>query len=398
MFVSLIFIAIAIASSPIIDNFFILKGNQLSILSLFIAFLIKLFSNFDSNHNKRFFVYDIYFKLSLTILLLLVFLIGIHSIYWEQNTYKLIAYFISALIIVNIISKSDLILLIKQLRIFYVFLSFLSLVGFIYAYYGGHSFFSITNLDSRINNFYLATFSNSFENYSHSIIIRPSGIYDEPGAFVFFICLSCVLMQSQNLGKNYRWVLMLFGFITISLSFFIFFICFLLDEFIRTPQKKYFIRYLIIGFIGIAILYFFIPSISLILDRLAERLHFENGRFVGDNRTILAVNSFNYLSKNVFLWGLNADCMLGHSICNAFSFLNYGENPLSPLVHYGFLISFPYYLILALFIWASINERRFIYFGVFLLLLQRPYVMQYSYSILILLVLFSIFKFRKYPL
>jgi hypothetical protein len=205
-------------------------------------------------------------------------------------------------------------------------------------------------------------------------------------------------MQSQNLDKNYRWIFMLLGFITISLSFFIFFLCFLLDEFIYSRQKKTFIRYLIISFIAIAFLYFLIPSISFILDRFAERLHFENGSFAGDNRTILAVNSFNYLSKNVFLWGLNVDCMLGHFICNSFHFLNYGENPLSPLVHYGFLVSFPYYIILVLFILASIKERKFIYFGVFLLLLQRPYVMQYSYSILILLVLFSIFKFSKYPL
>jgi len=354
-----------------------------------------LYLNFELKQFRNFYTFDIYLKLSLSILFLLFFLITIHTIHWEQNTYKLIAYFSTSLLIVNIISKSDLILLTKKLRFFYSSLLFLSLVGFLYAYLDGKALFSITNLDGRINNFYLATFANSFESNFHSIFIRPSGIYDEPGAFIFFICMTFVLMQSQNLDKKYGWLFMILGFITTSLSFFVFFLFFLLDEFIGSRKKKYFFLYLLAAFAVLTILYFFMPAVSLLINKLAERLHFENGKFAGDNRTILVVQAFEYLSENVFLWGLNANCMLGNSICDSFHFLNYGENPLSLVVHYGVLISFPYYLILALFIWVAIKEKKFIYFGVFLLLLQRPYLMQYSYSILILLVLFSILKLRK---
>jgi len=76
------------------------------------------------------------------------------------------------------------------------------------------------------------------------------------------------------------------------------------------------------------------------------------------------------------------------SSCVDLGFENYGENPLSLLVHYGGFLAFPYYFALSYLVIYSVWRRDFIMLGIFLLLLQRPYTMSYGYSMLILLTIF----------
>jgi hypothetical protein len=100
------------------------------------------------------------------------------------------------------------------------------------------------------------------------------------------------------------------------------------------------------------------------------------------------MNAVNYIDINTFMIGLDSNCAVGLSNCIEVGFDNYGDNPLSLLVHYGGFLAFPYYFSLAYLVVYSTWRRNFIMFGIFLLLLQRPFTMSYRYSMLILLTIF----------
>ena len=65
-----------------------------------------------------------------------------------------------------------------------------------------------------------------------------------------------------------------------------------------------------------------------------------------------------------------------------------GENPLSPLVQQGILISWPYYVTLAILFISPVFGRKYIVsFAFGALLLQRPYMVGIGYSLIGLLVI-----------
>ena len=70
-----------------------------------------------------------------------------------------------------------------------------------------------------------------------------------------------------------------------------------------------------------------------------------------------------------------------------------GENPLSPLAFNGILISWPYYLALAVLLCAPVFGRKYIVsFAFGALLLQRPYMLGIGYSFIGLLVVATTIK------
>jgi membrane protein implicated in regulation of membrane protease activity len=56
----------------------------------------------------------------------------------------------------------------------------------------------------------------------------------------------------------------------------------------------------------------------------------------------------------------------------------------------GVFMSAPYFFVLGATVYLAIKRGGFVYVGVFLLLLQRPYVLTFGYSLMILLVVFGV--------
>lgn len=108
-----------------------------------------------------------------------------------------------------------------------------AIVGFIIAFVGTPPVFDFPNPDGRPNYFFYTTLSNAvFGN-----IIRPSGIYDEPGALSLYICAIAAIRHIHGKNNFFTWVLLLLGFITLSLAHLIYVILHIMAE--RINKKKY---------------------------------------------------------------------------------------------------------------------------------------------------------------
>ena len=370
----LIFFSSIIATSPIFGSLINIKGNQFSIIAIILSLsFINIINNFAFT----------FFWSEILIIIITVSLALINSMYWSAQTSLSVIYFLLALILSNRCSKKHLHSYVDLLTIFHFILLIGAIIGFLYTLTGGNALFFIKNPDNRENGFYLSTFSNSyFTNF-----IRPSGLYDEPGALSFFTCLTVAFREHFKMPRITSTWLLILGLITGSLAHLIFFIIYLFS-FIRKFNAKKVIKALIFStciiFISLPI---FFNEIDKLLEFYIDRLSFDNGELSGDSRSILTMNAWNYLETNTFLWGLDGNCIAQNPSCNQNAYLKYGENPLSILVHYGIFLALPYYALIATLLFKSIKERKIIIFGIFLLLLQRPNVMSFGYSVAIMLYL-----------
>jgi hypothetical protein len=364
-----------ITPSPIFLNFGLLKGNIYFIIASLYFFLtqkIKLYKN------------DLYI-----ISLILLF----HSsaiIYWRELKliYFPIYFWISWLIATNLNKK-----LLEDYIDFATKICMILLVGallgFIYTFFGGQPIFSIKNEDTRLNEFFLTTFSNT-----HILnIIRPAGIYDEPGALSFIVCLVVAGRKFLNKSNKKSWILLILGFITLSLAHFVFVTLFLLQD-----MKKYNLKSVLL-FLSASLALYGIIYFSFLKDVFDtfffSRFKFENGEMAGDNRSALIKNAYNYLNFKTFLFGLDVDCIVRPESCLQKGYDQFGDNPLGPLIWGGITLTLPYYIISFMVFLKGVIKFNFVYIGIFLLLMQRIDVMSYGYALLIAIVLNIAFKSSK---
>jgi len=291
-------------------------------------------------------------------------------------------YFVSALIVLSILSERDVDYFISFLSIFIVLLG--ALVGTIYAYFGGGALLQFPNPDGRLNQLYLSTLTN----FHVGALIRPSGIFDEPGALSFVVCIIAALRHATGKNKKMTWALLLLGVVTSSIAHLLYMIFHWIAEFKQSKNKG---RLVILGgggmfFLSI-ILVFFMSANELFEVLIFNRL---SSNSLGADRMLFLTNAMNYLDIKTFFFGLDPSCAVGLASCAAKNYEIYDSNPLTPLVHWGILISFPYYVIQFFLLLISIFRFNFIAFGVFILLLQRPYVMSYAYALLIMMTVFML--------
>jgi hypothetical protein len=245
-------------------------------------------------------------------------------------------------------------------------------IGFVYALNGGRSIFDFSNPDGRINHIYLTTTSNSVMGK----IIRPAGIYDEPGALSFFICSICLLRTLYHNNDNITFFFLLGGIITFSLAHLIVFICFIVYYLCNYYKKKKTILYVVVAiFVCIVFIGFFYESFE---KRFFSRLRIDNstGLIAGDTRTNLFNNAFKLLDLKVFFWGFDK------TMYSSNPSVTVGENPLMPIVNYGLFNSGYYYIFLSIIFLSGMIQRRyfFIILAVCLLFFQRPYSNKACYS------------------
>jgi len=241
-------------------------------------------------------------------------------------------------------------------------------IGFVLAFLGTPSLLDFPNPDGRPNQFFYTTLSNAVMGD----IIRPSGIYDEPGALSLYIC--AIAAMRHLLGKNNKltWALLVLGFVTLSLAHLIYvFFHFMAERLTKQNVLSFVLIFLI------AVSAVFLTGFNSVLEeKLFHRLVVseETGSIEGDNRSFRMFNAIELMetdSKIIFFGG-DPSCRFDGNMCKTL-FPPIGENPLTPLFTNGLLVAWPFYLtLLTLFISPVFGRKYFVPFGFGLLLLQRP--------------------------
>lgn len=260
-------------------------------------------------------------------------------------------------------------------------------VGFILAFSGVEPYLVFENRDGRPNFFFYTTLTNSYWGF----FIRPSGLYDEPGTLAFITGFIIFFRQVTNRDYKLTWILLILGFITFSLAYFLFVIVFLFS----TQITKNKIKVLATSSALILLLLVFSGLLQEIIDilqaTLIRRISFDTENVKGIfARSTLLMNALNVIIEQPgsILWGADPDCTLNIASCvDEFGYIS--DNPLAPLVQHGIFISWPYYLFLSFMVYYSIRGRKhYAFIAIGILLLQRPYVIHYGYSFLSILALY----------
>jgi len=309
---------------------------------------------------------------------------SITSLYWEDARYMLsLVFFIFSLYMLQYLNIKDVGKVVDVASWFLLLVIAMAVVGFIIALVGFDPLLEFPNPDGRSNYLFYTTLSNAyFGNF-----IRPSGIYDEPGALSFYICFVAAMRHLLKRDNKLTWALLTLGFITLSLAHFIYFIFHLSAERI---DRRNLLRFLIVGslvvFIALSTGFHQIFS-----DKLVSRLAVtDNGTIVGDNRSFRALNVIDLISQKTYViwYGADPSCRFEYKVCKQ-KFPMMGENPLAPMALEGLLVSWPYYLIVISLLVSPIFGRRYLVcMGIGLLLMQRPSVTSMSAAMVTVLVVF----------
>lgn len=252
-----------------------------------------------------------------------------------------------------------------------------AIIGFILVLNGVQPLFEIANNDGRPNYFFYTTFSNSWWGR----VIRPSGIYDEPGVLSFMVCGIAALRHLRGRDSRVTWLMLGMGFVTLSLAHLIYVFFHVLAERLSFRNLAGIMAILlplvvIVGYLG---------GYEILEKRLLGRVTItEAGELVGEIRSQRMVNAVEHLSAHPesILFGAHPSCRFDYMTCKE-KFPLMGENPLSPLAFQGIFLSWAYYLALAVLLLAPLFGREYIVsFAFGALLLQRPYLLDVGYALI----------------
>lgn len=376
--VGLIFVSAIITPSPIIPAVTAVTGNIFYLGFVAISFVLLI------NRFK-------YSAIAWIFVIIILCLQAVATIYWsEPKLFVLPVYFLSALLVATSLKNIELFIFIDWATNFLIVLLIGAFIGLFYTVIlGGEALWIFNNEDTRSNGLYLTTLSNWYVRG----VIRPSGIYDEPGALSLVICLIAAIRDKVGAPRKTTLLILVMGLITLSVAHIIFLILYLIND-----SRKAFMR---TGFKYVMILALIYIPISnspfgCVFDEfLFGRFEIVDGRLVGDNRSALIENSIRYLQDfKVVLFGLDSDCIAKPAACQQKGYDQFGDNPLGPLVLGGITQFFPFYAVIGSLLIASVMKMSPIVFGTALILLLRNEVMSYGYALLILIYIVLVFDLR----
>ncbi|MEB0140844.1 hypothetical protein QN363_17595 [Undibacterium sp. CCC2.1] len=264
----------------------------------------------------------------------------------------------------------------------------LAIIGFLYALAGGADLFRLINPDGRELLLFLSTFSNSNFPIGGGHIIRPSFIFDEPGAYTFAIdtILLINLMVYRKL-RGIDWFLIIGGLITFSIAHIL--VCCLI-VFAARKSKLLFIPACAIS--GIDYLLYLSSGVSQIIDRFTV----VDGALAGDNRSKLFERAFDLVVEHPY--GMGGICNWDISSCFDI-YGGFGENPAFPAAYYGIMAASAYYLIffiiVSLIVISALKLNRFwmlTSLAILALIAQRPFLFNIGYNLQILLIFSMLLK------
>ncbi len=250
-----------------------------------------------------------------------------------------------------------------------------------------HPLFSITSLDHRLIYFYgLFATKVNLVLPSGLNFVRPSGIYDEPGTFAFISMLCLLLNKKYFDNKKYELFLLIGTLITFSLAHIITSLLYLM---IFYPPKRP--KYLFLFFIIIFSTFTLLSNVKnnnqiteLVYSKSIGRLEkFISGNKGLDNRQVSFDDGKYYFSQNPF--GIKPEFFESNNI-------KFDQNSfMGPLVYLGIIGIIIYLNIIFQAAWKR-NENIYYFKFLFIIivnLLQRPYIHQPIYILLIYLIFYA---------
>lgn len=258
-------------------------------------------------------------------------------------------------------------------------------VGIAYARFGGMPLFDVA-VGYRTTHLYLTTFSFAFVGD----FVRPSGIFDEPGAFTMYVAIVTMFNDTLRRSQKLNLALVILLIFTGSLAGLAIALLFLLTSNSMGLRKK---QSLLL--VGALVSVYLVSSIiaptnpiKITLDTFySDRLMVQDGRLVGDNRTNQVAEFFRLVDDEILLTGAKNSGELSEAE-------DISSNPLSITFGFGLIISIPYFLLLLWLIAATVRNsfhNSYTTLGLFVLLLQRPYLYHMSWSILIVATVWLIY-------
>lgn len=259
-----------------------------------------------------------------------------------------------------------------------------AIFAFFYAISGGPPLAQI-DLLGRDSYFYLTTFTNAVNGN----LIRAAGIFDEPGALAMFVTL--IVALNEAFQKNTKWsaALLFGGLVTGSFALLFIAVAYL---FLKGQQKNLLLVAIIIaGLGGLAV---FDERVSTLAEEFfLKRIEIVDGRLSGDNRTHQIESFFKIVDWDITLKGQKASG-------DDSTYIGYDQssNPFSIYYRYGIFIWIPYvmlevWLLYCFFYYQS--HLRFSALALFMTLLQRPYIYNLHWGILISVVVVTIYRVQK---
>lgn len=227
---------------------------------------------------------------------------------------------------------------------------------------------------------YILSFSSSISNFESFSIIRSAGYFDEPGTMATYVLLAIILNKIYDYSKNIEKVLVITGFSTLSMAYFVIILFYIFGIYIL---KKKFLR--------IILLLLFISLLQMITYTYKDKLNFIHGfyeltfqRFElsldsdqllkGNNRSENFKSAYTaFLSAPIFGYGMNA-----HTNEKVEYFGKLCCNPLHPLATEGIVGSLIFFSIFIYWSLLVINRKtidRVVFLCwvmVILCLIQRP--------------------------
>lgn len=370
----LLFFIIFVFPSPIITYYFI-PGSYLSILASILCVILL------TKRNNT-----IHYSILFISIILIIYSIVISISTQNVTIISLMLGLPLCLIIYSLCQQNILFITNKICDIstpFFILGTLCIIISLIYTYVGGTEIFTIENPDGRLAKFYISSLSNS----QLGNIIRPSFIYDEAGAYSFYLTILALLRVYLNKNKWITLFLLYGSLVTFSLTHLI--ICILFT--IKTLNFKQLIIFSFpIAIILSSLITSFSDDISFFINRLSYDSVQEN------NRTTQLINFKQAITRNdsILLVG-NIDCFNradGRCIEDG----DISSSPVTPLYRLGLLgisIQFSFFIIS---IW-NFRKENCIFIAVILnlILLQRPFFTAIYYSFSIFLLIFCLYYPKK---
>lgn len=270
------------------------------------------------------------------------------------------------------------------------------LISQVYALLGGEHLIEFQNPDGRSNRWYLFSGTNAFYGIGGGkVLIRAASIFDEPGAYSFFLIFTvilrtCLLKGKSDLKNNF---ILLMGFITtLSLTHFLIMILyyFLIGKKVNN-----------LALVIFSVLIFAFLTTLVDLSSFTSRFEVSSdGSLKGNNRTAQISNFSNVVNRDIVLWG-NLQCT---EMNNCQLDGDISSSPVTPTYVNGlaglmFQTTTHFFLIIAAIL-AFVYVKRpsyiiFVTIALSLLLLQRPYFFSKGYALMVFSSLFYIWYSLK---
>jgi hypothetical protein len=261
---------------------------------------------------------------------------------------------------------------VKFLYWFNVVLLVGSWIGFFYSLAGGGPSTCFQNPDKTTNCLYLATFGRADSNSAWATV-RPTGIFDEPGALSFFTILVICMNELRGDGKKKSITLFLLGLVTFSVAHAICFAAYLSVVFKKRIAYLALAGVILIQPVGNFLVENF-GSTAPIITQFFDRFSIADGGIKGDNRTSQVVEFFSLVDQDITQYGHNA---LAKYKSRSITVVDQSSNPFSIWFGYGVIMWIPYVILLVVLIRNAFERKSSVKVTAILLsllLLQRPYI------------------------